>query len=208
MTCGTKLSRACRRSRARSAARSRRNDAPRRRARTRLGRPAVRWLALDLEGSFAFEHDVDLVVGVRLLPVRFRGNQDVDADLEAGRLVDDLIASRPRGAAAFAASMSIGCGMLNGRTSSASGSDQLGLLCRSSSEPTARAQTSHGRRQTVQVVRGAVAVFAEPGACHQIGGGCRRVLRSGSGWSSANGISFRPSTQRTMTLNVSTLSSP
>src|SRR5207249_7019479 len=58
-------------------------------------------LALDVEHSRALEHDVDLVVGVRLLAVRLRGDEDVDADLEAGRVVDDLVAAAGLGEAAL-----------------------------------------------------------------------------------------------------------
>ena len=38
-----------------------------------------------------FEHDVDLVVHMRLLAVGLRRDEHVDADLEPGRLVDDLV---------------------------------------------------------------------------------------------------------------------
>src|SRR5436853_583576 len=48
-------------------------------------------LALDVEHARALEHDVDLVVVVRLLPVRLGRDEDVDAELETRRLVDDLI---------------------------------------------------------------------------------------------------------------------
>jgi hypothetical protein len=54
-------------------------------------------LSLDLEHAASFEHDVDLIVLVRRLAVRFGRNQHVDADLEAGRAVDDLIAAVARG---------------------------------------------------------------------------------------------------------------
>src|SRR5438270_6458175 len=50
-------------------------------------------LVADLEHAGAFEADVDLVVGVRLLAVGFRGDEDVDAELEPLRLVDDLVAA-------------------------------------------------------------------------------------------------------------------
>ena len=58
-------------------------------------------LAVDLDVGRAFEHDVDLVVRVRRLAVGLGGYEDVDAELEPGILVDDLVpASRlpePRG---------------------------------------------------------------------------------------------------------------
>ena len=50
-------------------------------------------LSRDVEHPAAFEHDVHLVVGMRLLPVCLRRDEDVDADLEALGLVDDLVAS-------------------------------------------------------------------------------------------------------------------
>lgn len=50
-------------------------------------------LAFDREHSSSFEHEVNLVVFVRLLPVRLRRDEDVDADLESRRAVDDLVAS-------------------------------------------------------------------------------------------------------------------
>jgi hypothetical protein len=51
------------------------------------------WLAFDLEHAASLEDDVDLVVLVRLLVVGLRGDEDVDAELEARRLVDDLVAA-------------------------------------------------------------------------------------------------------------------
>src|SRR5688572_18081069 len=48
-------------------------------------------LTLDVEDAAAFEDDVQLVVLVRLLVVRLRSDKDVDADLEAGRGVHDLV---------------------------------------------------------------------------------------------------------------------
>ena len=51
--------------------------------------------AFDLEHAAAFEHDVDLVLCVRLLAVRFRRDQHVDADLEPGRGVHGLVAATP-----------------------------------------------------------------------------------------------------------------
>ena len=48
-------------------------------------------LALDLEHASPLEHDVDLVVDVRLLPVGLGRDEHVDADLEPRRLVDDLV---------------------------------------------------------------------------------------------------------------------
>src|SRR5581483_5171679 len=53
-------------------------------------------LALDLEDAAALEHDVHLVVLVRLLAVRLRRDEDVDAELDARRLVDDLVAAAGR----------------------------------------------------------------------------------------------------------------
>ena len=53
-------------------------------------------LALDRQLAFAFEDDVQLVVGVSALAVRLRRDEDVHADLEAGRLVDDLVAAAGR----------------------------------------------------------------------------------------------------------------
>ena len=49
--------------------------------------------ALDLEHAAPLEHDVDLVVLVRLLAIRLGRDQHVDADLEPGRGVDDLVAA-------------------------------------------------------------------------------------------------------------------
>src|SRR5262249_12154662 len=49
--------------------------------------------AFDLEDAVALEHDVDLVIGMRLLPVGLRRDEHVDAELEAGRLVNDLVAA-------------------------------------------------------------------------------------------------------------------
>src|SRR5262245_27026395 len=49
--------------------------------------------ALDLECPPALEHDVELVVFMRLLPVGFGCDEDVDADLEAWGLVHDLVAA-------------------------------------------------------------------------------------------------------------------
>src|SRR4029453_10517295 len=48
-------------------------------------------VAFDLENAPPLEHDVHLVVSVRLLPVRLRSDEHVDTDLEPGRLVDDLV---------------------------------------------------------------------------------------------------------------------
>ena len=50
-------------------------------------------LTFDLEDAGALEHDVELVVLVRLLPVGLRGDEHIDADFEAGGLVDDLVAT-------------------------------------------------------------------------------------------------------------------
>ena len=48
---------------------------------------------VDLERSAALDDHVDLVVGVRLLVIRLRGDECVDAELEARRLVRDLISA-------------------------------------------------------------------------------------------------------------------
>ena len=53
-------------------------------------------LTLDFERASAFEDDVHLVVGVRALVVGLRRDQHVDADLEARRGVDDLVAAAGR----------------------------------------------------------------------------------------------------------------
>jgi hypothetical protein len=53
-------------------------------------------LCLDVEHATSIEHDVDLVVLVRLLPVRLRSNEDVDVDLHGRRVVDDLVTAAPR----------------------------------------------------------------------------------------------------------------
>lgn len=50
-------------------------------------------LPLDLEHTAAFEDDVDLVVHVGLLAVGLGCDQNVDAQLEAGGLVEDLVSS-------------------------------------------------------------------------------------------------------------------
>ena len=52
-------------------------------------------LAFDVEDAAALEHDVELVVGVRLLVVGLGGDEYVDADLEAGRGVHHLVAAVP-----------------------------------------------------------------------------------------------------------------
>ena len=49
--------------------------------------------ALDFQHAAAFEDDVHLVVLVRLLPVGLGRHEDVDADLEPGGRVDDLVAA-------------------------------------------------------------------------------------------------------------------
>ncbi len=51
--------------------------------------------ALDLEHPAALEHDVDLVLLVRLLAIRLRRDQDVDADLEPRRPVHHLVPATP-----------------------------------------------------------------------------------------------------------------
>jgi hypothetical protein len=48
--------------------------------------------SLHLERARAFEDDIDLVVLVRLLAVWLGRDEHVDADLEARRLVHDLVA--------------------------------------------------------------------------------------------------------------------
>jgi hypothetical protein len=53
-------------------------------------------LSFHLENAAPVEHDVDLVVGVRLLAVELRRDEDVDADLESRRGVQDLIAAVAR----------------------------------------------------------------------------------------------------------------
>ena len=50
-------------------------------------------LAFDLEPPAAVEDDVELVPVVRLLAVGLGGDEDVDADLEPRRSVDDLVAA-------------------------------------------------------------------------------------------------------------------
>ena len=50
-------------------------------------------LAFDLQRAAALDHDVDLVVLVRLLAVGLGRDQHVDAQLEPGRAVDDLVAA-------------------------------------------------------------------------------------------------------------------
>lgn len=60
-------------------------------------------LALDLDIALAVEHDVDLVERMRRLTVGLGSDEHVDADLESGRLVDDLVptalAGQPLGGA-------------------------------------------------------------------------------------------------------------
>jgi len=53
----------------------------------RHGRP------LDFQHAATFEHEVHLVVCVRLLAVSLRCDEHVHAELEAGRVVDDLVAA-------------------------------------------------------------------------------------------------------------------
>ena len=53
-------------------------------------------LALHLERAAALEDDVDLVVGVRLLPVGLGRDEHVDAELDPRRGVDDLVAAARR----------------------------------------------------------------------------------------------------------------
>src|SRR5207237_697303 len=50
-------------------------------------------LSLDLEHTAAFDHDVDLVIIVRRLAVCVGRREHVDADLEPGGAVDDLVAA-------------------------------------------------------------------------------------------------------------------
>lgn len=50
-------------------------------------------LSLHLEDAGPLEHDVELVVLVRLLPVRLRCDEDVHTDLEARGRVDNLVAA-------------------------------------------------------------------------------------------------------------------
>jgi hypothetical protein len=49
-------------------------------------------LTLHLEDACALQHDIKLVVLVRLLSVRLWSDEHVDADFEAGGFVDDLVA--------------------------------------------------------------------------------------------------------------------
>lgn len=53
-------------------------------------------LTLDFQRAASFDDDVDLVVGVRLLGVRDRCGEHVDADLEPRRTMDDLVAAVTR----------------------------------------------------------------------------------------------------------------
>ena len=53
-------------------------------------------LTLDFERAASFEDDVDLVVGVRLLRVRVRRDEHVDADLEPAGAMDDFVAAVAR----------------------------------------------------------------------------------------------------------------
>jgi hypothetical protein len=57
-------------------------------------------MPFDVKRAAAFEDDVDLVIGVWLLVVSLGCDQHVDADLETGRLVDNLVATvmQPPGA--------------------------------------------------------------------------------------------------------------
>ncbi len=50
-------------------------------------------LALDVEDALSLEDDVDLVVLVRLLAVGLGRDEHVDAQLEPGRGMDDLVAA-------------------------------------------------------------------------------------------------------------------
>lgn len=50
-------------------------------------------LVLHLEDTRPFDHDVELVVLVRLLLIRLGRDEHVHPDLEAGGLVDDLVAT-------------------------------------------------------------------------------------------------------------------
>ena len=47
--------------------------------------------SVDLERSAAFEHHIDLVVGVRLLLVWLWSGENVDAELEARRFVGEFV---------------------------------------------------------------------------------------------------------------------
>jgi hypothetical protein len=51
--------------------------------------------SLDGENAVAVEHDVDLVVIVRLLLIRLGRDEDVHPELEAGGRVDDLVPAVP-----------------------------------------------------------------------------------------------------------------
>ena len=70
-------------------------------------------LALELEGAGSLEDDVDLVVFVRLLAIGFGSDEDVDAELEVRRGVDDLVAAL---AGARAASNQIEVASTGGRS--------------------------------------------------------------------------------------------
>jgi hypothetical protein len=49
------------------------------------------FIAFNRQDAAAFEHDVDLIVLVRLLVVGLRCYENINADFDAWRLVDDLI---------------------------------------------------------------------------------------------------------------------
>src|ERR1700694_1502926 len=50
-------------------------------------------LAFDREHPASFEHDINLIILMRLLLVGLWSDEDVDADLEPRRAVDDFVAS-------------------------------------------------------------------------------------------------------------------
>jgi hypothetical protein len=53
-------------------------------------------LTFDFERAASFDDDVNLVIGVRLLRVRVRRDEHVDADLEPAGTMDDLVAAVAR----------------------------------------------------------------------------------------------------------------
>jgi hypothetical protein len=62
----------------------------------RVADTSLESLAIDLEHTASLEDDVDLVVLVRFLTVALRGNELVHPELEARRLMEDLVATRPK----------------------------------------------------------------------------------------------------------------
>jgi hypothetical protein len=63
---------------------------------TKAAFPFSTWIrSSSTEHPASFEHDVDLVVLVGRLVVRLGRDEHVDADLEPGRAVNDLVAAGP-----------------------------------------------------------------------------------------------------------------